>query len=296
MKLIVEKVAQHDVKFITEEVDGKRQHFIEGVFIQGERKNKNDRIYPIEVLKKEVARYTDQMILTKRALGELGHPDGPQINLDRVSHLIVSLVQEGNDFIGKAKILDTDNGRIVKSLLDEGVQLGVSTRGLGSLRRASDGFVVQDDFVLASAADIVADPSAPDAFVRGIMESREWVWDNGIIKEASIAQLKTNVEKVVRRKKLDENRFLGAFQSFVSLLEGSIPVSSVEITDKHFVWAHGKRPSGQGSWGFCPSKFWDSDDYLDHVYWAEARQFAAAKEEARKHFAKLGIASVVVCS
>lgn len=184
MKLITEKV--EDVKILIEEVGGKKQHFIEGVFLQSEIKNRNGRKYPFAVLQRECARYMKEHVANKRAFGELGHPDTPTINLDRVSHMIVDLKEDGNNFVGKAKILDTPNGRIVKALMDEGATLGVSSRGMGSLKTIEEGSVqlVQDDFYLSTAADIVADPSAPDAFVRGVMEGKEWVYDaaNGNFK------------------------------------------------------------------------------------------------------------------
>ena len=192
MKLISEEVTQ--VEFIAEEVDGKKNHFIEGIFLQAEIQNRNGRMYPVKTLSREVAKYDENYIQKGRALGELGHPDGPSINLDRVSHRIISLQQEGNHFIGKAKILDTPMGNIAKNLLDEGVKLGVSSRGMGSLIKRENCNIVADDFMLATAADIVADPSAPDAFVDGIMEGKEWVWDNGILKEAAIAQIKNEID------------------------------------------------------------------------------------------------------
>ena len=173
MKLITETI--EDVKLLTEERDGKKLLYIEGVFLQSELKNRNGRMYPFSVLEREVKRYNEEYVQSKRALGELGHPDGPTINLDRVSHRIVSLKAEGNNFIGKAQILDTPMGNIAKNLLGEGVQLGVSSRGMGSIQKSEDCNVVADDFMLTTAADIVADPSAPDAFVNGIMEGKEWV-------------------------------------------------------------------------------------------------------------------------
>ena len=179
MKLITETI--EDVQILTEERDGKKLLYIEGVFLQGAIKNRNGRMYPFEVLSREVERYNEEYVRTKRALGELGHPDGPTINLDRVSHRITDLHAEGNNFIGKAQILDTPMGNIAKSLLGEGVQLGVSSRGMGSIEKREDVAVVRDDFMLTTAADIVADPSAPDAFVNGIMEGKEWVWDLSLI-------------------------------------------------------------------------------------------------------------------
>ena len=186
MKLITEQI--EEVKFLTEDNNGKKNHYIQGVFLQGEIKNRNGRVYPIDILEREVSRYTTENISKNRALGELGHPEGPTVNLDRASHKIESLVREGNNYIGKAKLLDTPMGQIAKSLLDEGVSLGVSSRGVGSLREMGGANYVRDDYQLATAADIVADPSAPDAFVEGIMEGKEWVWDNGLLKEKWVVQ------------------------------------------------------------------------------------------------------------
>ena len=182
MKLITEEI--NKVEFIVEEHQGKKSMFIEGVFLQGNQKNRNGRVYRTETLKREVNRYMTEYVEKGRALGELGHPDGPIVNLDRVSHKIVNLRQEGNNFIGKAKLLDTPMGKIAKNLIDEGVTLGVSSRGIGSLKTTREGVnIVGDDFMLATAADIVADPSAPDAFVEGIMEGKDWVWEGGILRE-----------------------------------------------------------------------------------------------------------------
>ena len=182
MKLITEEIEQ--VEFIVENRNGKKSLYIEGVFLQGNIKNRNGRMYPMETLRKEVSRYNENHIKSGRALGELGHPDGPTVNLDRVSHKIVSLKESGSNYVGKAKILGTPMGKIASNLLDEGVKLGVSSRGVGSLKPTREGFsVVGEDFMLATAADIVADPSAPDAFVSGIMEGKEWVWDGGILRE-----------------------------------------------------------------------------------------------------------------
>ena len=182
MKLIREEI--ESVDFIVEEKNGKKQMYIEGIFLQGNICNRNGRMYQMEGLRKEVQRYTENHINSGRALGELGHPDGPTVNLDRVSHKIISLKEDGNNFIGKAKILSTPMGNIAKSLIGEGVKLGVSSRGIGSLKQTREGVnIVGDDFMLATAADIVADPSAPDAFVEGIMEGKDWVWDGGILRE-----------------------------------------------------------------------------------------------------------------
>ena len=213
MKLITEQI--EDVKLLTEEKDGKKLLYIEGVFLQSELKNRNGRMYPFDVLNREVERYTEEYVKPKRALGELGHPDGPTINLDRVSHRIVSLRAEGHNFIGKAQILDTPMGQIAKSLLDEGVQLGVSSRGMGSIDKREDISIVRDDFMLTTAADIVADPSAPDAFVNGIMEGKEWVWDNGILKEAKVDKYRRYIDG--SRRDLEE-RTLRVFEDFLSKL------------------------------------------------------------------------------
>ena len=216
MKLITE--INEEVKILTEESEsGSKNFYIEGIFMQAERKNRNGRMYPVEVLAKEANRYITEYVMKNRAYGELGHPDGPSINLERVSHMIKELRQEGNDFYGKAKIMDTPYGNIVKNLISEGACVGVSTRGMGSLEERSDGTrVVKDDFYLATAADIVADPSAPDAFVRGIMEGKEWVWDNGIIKEIQISQYKETIKKS-SKKNLEEN-MLKTFNHFLSKL------------------------------------------------------------------------------
>ncbi len=188
--------------------------YIEGVFLQSELKNRNGRMYPFSVLQKEVNRYNEEYIKTSRALGELGHPDGPTVNLDRVSHRIVSLEEDGTNFRGKAQILDTPMGKIASSLLGEGVKLGVSSRGMGSIDKREDVNVVMDDFMLATAADIVADPSAPDAFVNGIMEGKEWAWDNGILKETKVAKYQSYMNNATR-KNLEE-RTLRVFEDFLS--------------------------------------------------------------------------------
>ena len=214
MKLITETI--ESIQILTEETNGKKNLYIEGVFLQSEIKNRNGRVYPLSVLQKEVDRYNEEYVTKGRALGELGHPDGPTVNLDRVSHRIVSLKAEGNNFIGKARILDTPMGNIAKSLLDEGVQLGVSSRGMGSLEEQNGVKYVRDDFMLATAADIVADPSAPDAFVNGIMEGKEWVWDNGILKEYKVAEMKKYISEATRRDM--EERTLKVFEHFLSNL------------------------------------------------------------------------------
>jgi hypothetical protein len=214
MKLITETI--EDVKLLTEEKNGKKLLYIEGVFLQSELKNRNGRMYPFSVLEREVKRYNEEYVQSKRALGELGHPDGPTINLDRVSHRIISLKAEGNNFIGKAQILDTPMGNIAKNLLGEGVRLGVSSRGMGSIQRSEDCNVVADDFMLTTAADIVADPSAPDAFVNGIMEGKEWVWDNGLLKEREVAKYQRYMEGANRRSM--EEKTLKVFEHFLSNL------------------------------------------------------------------------------
>ena len=214
MRLIAEEITE--VNFLSEEKEGKRSHFIEGVFLQSEIENKNGRKYPFKTLEREVAKYDESYIRKGRALGELGHPDGPSINLDKVSHKIESLKAEGNNFIGRAKILDTPNGRIAKSLLDEGVKLGVSSRGMGSLKQQEGVNVVQDDFMLATAADIVADPSAPDAFVDGIMEGKEWIWDNGILKESAVAEIKQEIDEATLIN--IQERKVSAFDKFLRSL------------------------------------------------------------------------------
>ena len=216
MKLIREEI--ETVEFVTEERNGKKSLYIEGVFLQGNIKNRNGRMYPMETLAKEVCRYNESNVVTGRALGELGHPDGPTVNLDRVSHKIVSLKESGSNFIGKAKILDTPMGQIAKSLIGEGVKLGVSSRGIGSLKPTKEGFnVVGDDFMLATAADIVADPSAPDAFVEGIMEGKEWVWEGTTLRERLAAKTKTQIELLAEQKQLEEHK-IGLFNEFINSL------------------------------------------------------------------------------
>ena len=212
MKLITETI--ENVQVITEGTGDKKKLYIEGVFLQSELRNRNGRVYPFGVLEKEVNRYNEEYVKTKRALGELGHPDGPTVNLDRVSHRITELRAEGNNFMGKAQILDTPMGKIAKSLLGEGVQLGVSSRGMGSIDRREDTAYVMDDFMLATAADIVADPSAPDAFVNGIMEGKEWVWDNGILKESKVAKYQRYMSESTRQNL--EERTLQVFQNFLA--------------------------------------------------------------------------------
>ena len=216
MKLITEEVQQ--VKFITEGKGNNQKMFIEGIFLQGDICNRNGRMYPMETLSREVKRYTECFINKGRALGELGHPDGPTVNLDRVSHKIVSLTSEGCNFRGKAQLLETPMGKIAKSLIGEGVCLGVSSRGVGSLQMTNEGHkVVGKDFMLATAADIVADPSAPDAFVQGIMEGKEWVWDGGILRERLAESTKRRINTLVDEKILQEYK-VQLFQDFLSNL------------------------------------------------------------------------------
>ena len=215
MKLITEGNFEN-VQVLEEEANGKKHLYIEGVFLQAEIKNRNGRVYPFGVLEREVGRYNEQYIGAGRALGELGHPDGPTVNLDRVSHKIVSLKAEGSNFMGKAQILTTPMGDIAKNLLENGVKLGVSSRGMGSIEERNGSNYVRDDFMLATAADIVADPSAPDAFVNGIMEGKEWIWENGIIKEVNIAKYHKYISESTR-KNLDE-RSLKVFNDFLQSL------------------------------------------------------------------------------
>ena len=216
MKLI--KEVTEEIKYISElnEETGKKSHFIEGVFLQSNLKNRNGRMYPKEVMQKEVARYTKESIEKKRAYGELGHPDGPTVNLDRVSHMIVGLKEDGDNYIGRAKILDTPMGRIVKELIDEGASLGVSSRGLGSLKERNGINEVQEDFMLATAADIVADPSAPDAYVQGIMENKEWTFVNGIWQEKELEESKAMI-RAASTKELEAVK-LEVFESFLTKL------------------------------------------------------------------------------
>ena len=216
MKLITEEISS--VKFITEGKGSNKKMYIEGTFLQGEIKNRNGRMYPVTTLAKEVERYNENFTAKGRALGELCHPDVPTVNLDRVSHKIVSLVQEGNNFRGKAQLLDTPMGKIAKSLLDEGVMLGVSSRGIGSIKEDNNGVkVVGEDFMLATAADIVADPSAPDAFVSGIMEGKEWVWDGGILREQLAEKTQRRINTLVDQKALEEHK-LHLWNNFLSNL------------------------------------------------------------------------------
>ena len=214
MKLIAETT--ENIEFITEaKEDGGKNYKIRGVFLQADVKNRNGRVYPYPVLQKEVKRYNKEFIQKKRAFGELGHPDGPTVNLERVSHMITDLYADESNFLGEAKVMDTPYGKIVKNLIDEGAQLGVSSRGMGSLEPKSGAQYVRDDFYLATAADIVADPSAPNAFVEGIMEGKEWVWDNGIVKEVDIENYRKQIEaKCINRGKAE----VAAWEDFVSKL------------------------------------------------------------------------------
>ena len=212
MKLIREEIETAKVT-ITEGKNGKKNHFIEGVFLQGEIKNRNGRMYPLSTLQREAASYNSKYIEKGRALGELGHPDGPTINLDRVSHLITSLKQEGNNYVGKARLLDTPMGNIAKNLIDEGVKLGVSSRGLGTIRERDGVKVVMDDFMLATAADIVADPSAPDAFVNGIMEGKEWIYNSGAIQEQTVEQIQKRIKNAALNQ-MEEVK-LSAFSQYL---------------------------------------------------------------------------------
>lgn len=216
MKLITEEVQK--VNFITEGKGASKKMFIEGTFLQGGVKNRNNREYPIHILEREVNRYNETFVQKSRALGELGHPDGPTVNLDRVSHMITSLVREGNNFKGRAQLLSTPMGKIAQSLIGEGVTLGVSSRGVGSLLQTNEGHkIVGEDFMLATAADLVADPSAPDAFVQGIMEGKEWCWDGGVLKEQAAKKTYKRINTLVDQKILDEHK-VNLFQEFLSNL------------------------------------------------------------------------------
>jgi hypothetical protein len=222
MKLITELI--ESVEILKEDVEGVRHYYIKGIFLQANIKNRNGRVYPMPVLQREVARYVRENVHRSRALGELGHPSGPTINLDRVSHKIEELVQEGENFIGKALVLDTPNGKIVQNLLDAGVQLGVSSRGMGSIRNVNGTDKVQDDFILATPADIVADPSAPDAFVNGIMEGVEWVWDNGILKAERLEHHKKTIDKAASKGFMSEeyeSAVMDGFEEFFNGLKDS---------------------------------------------------------------------------
>ena len=215
MKLITEQ--NNDIEVLTEEKDGKKSTYIKGVFLQTEITNRNGRMYKFDTMNREVSKYNEEFVNRGRALGELGHPEGPTLNLDRVSHKIVELYPEGTNFIGKAKLMETPMGKIAKSLLDEGVRLGVSSRGMGSLKKESTCNVVQDDFMLATAADIVADPSAPDAFVDGIMEGKNWVWDGGVLREQQAAKTYKQINTLASSRQLQENK-IKLFSDFLKNL------------------------------------------------------------------------------
>ena len=215
VKLISEEV--QDVEYITEEKEnGKKDYKIKGIFMQADIKNRNGRVYPMEILQKEVKRYNKQYINEKRAFGELGHPDGPTVNLERASHMITGLYPDGKNFIGEAKILSTPMGNIVKNLMDEGAKLGVSSRGMGSLDQKNGANYVRDDFYLATAADIVAAPSAPNAFVEGIMEGKEWIWDNGTLVESELIRMRERINTRVRKRQANEDAL--ELASFLKML------------------------------------------------------------------------------
>lgn len=214
MKLICE--VNENIEILTEENNGAKSYFIEGTFLQGDIKNRNGRVYEFKMLKDKVNQYRKEFVEQKRAFGELGHPDGPTINLERVSHMIVELAPDGKNFYGKAKIMDTPYGKIVKNLMDEGAKLGVSSRGVGSLEEKNGANYVKDDFRLSTAADIVADPSAPDAFVRGVMEGKEWIYENGLLVAREIDEIRENIRKSSSRKL--EEEMVKAFQTFINKL------------------------------------------------------------------------------
>ena len=215
LKLISEEISE--VEYITEQKDnGKKDYKIKGVFMESDVKNRNGRVYPQEILAKEVVRYNKEFINQKRAFGELGHPDGPTVNLERASHMITALYPDGKSFVGEAKILSTPMGEIVKSLIDEGAKLGVSSRGMGSLEQKNGAHYVRNDFYLATAADIVSDPSAPNAFVQGIMEGKEWVWNHGALVEAELVRMKTRIERKNRTKHAKEDAL--EFAKFLKML------------------------------------------------------------------------------
>jgi len=216
MKLISEHFSD-DVEYITEEKeDGKKNYKLKGVFLQAEIKNRNGRVYPMEVLEKEVKRYNEEFIKENRAYGELGHPDGPTVNLDKVSHMVTSLEADGKNFVGEAKVMSTPMGKIVQNIMDDGGKLAVSSRGMGSLVKKNGANYVNDDFYLATAADIVADPSAPNAFVEGIMEGKEWVWNNGLLQEQEVARIKDEMEQNIRSRKANYQAL--AFAKFLKNL------------------------------------------------------------------------------
>ena len=215
LKLISEEV--QDVEYITEQKDnGKKNYKIKGIFMQADIKNRNGRVYPMEVLQKEVRRYNKEQIKENRAFGELGHPEGPTINLERASHMITALYPDGKNFIGEAKILSTPMGKIVENLMEDGAKLGVSSRGMGSLNQKTGANYVRNDFYLATAADIVADPSAPNAFVEGVMEGKDWVWNNGSLVEAELVRMKSRIERRTRSRHAKEDAL--EFAKFLKML------------------------------------------------------------------------------
>lgn len=215
MKLITEQV--HDVQILKEEDEkGKKNYKLKGIFLQGDIKNRNGRVYPVEVLEKEVTRYNKEFINENRGYGELGHPEGPTVNLERVSHMVTSLVRDGKNFIGEAKVMSTPMGKIVSNIMDDGGKLAVSSRGMGSMQQKNGANYVNKDFYLATAADIVADPSAPQAFVQGIMEGKEWIWDNGLLKEVEIAEIKEDIERGIRSRNAKHQAL--AFAKFLKKL------------------------------------------------------------------------------
>ena len=218
MKLMCELMEDVEMLVEKDESTDQKNYYIKGVFLQAEQKNRNGRVYPLTTMQKEVDRYSKQYIDTNRAFGELGHPDGPTINLERVSHMVKELKQDGPNFVGKAKIMETPYGKIVKNLIDEGAKLGVSSRGMGSLKTLGGSQIVQDDFHLATAGDIVADPSAPMAFVEGIMEGREWIWNNGILKETDVQEIKNQIVKEFAKKTRNETTIVSSFETFLSKL------------------------------------------------------------------------------
>ena len=216
MKLFTELT--EEVKILVEEKDGKKEYFAEGICLQQELVNKNKRKYPAEVMEREVKRYTKEYVIPKRALGELGHPKGPKINETLVSHYFVSLKNEGNNYIGRIKIMDTPNGKIIKNFIDEGVAFGISSRGMGSLKEVNGINEVQDDYWLATAGDIVLDPSGPDCWLNGIMEGVEWIWDNGVLKAQEVAKFQEKIEESVKSRTLDQAKTFKLFEQFIKKL------------------------------------------------------------------------------
>ena len=216
VKLITEQV--QDVQILKEEDEktGKKNYKLKGIFLQGDIKNRNGRVYPVEVLEKEVKRYNKEFIAENRGYGELGHPEGPTVNLERVSHMVTSLERDGKNFIGEAKVMSTPMGKIVENIMDDGGKLAVSSRGMGSLEQKNGANYVKNDFYLATAADIVADPSAPQAFVQGIMEGKEWIWNNGVLKEVEIAEIQEDIERNIRSRNANYQAL--AFAKFLKKL------------------------------------------------------------------------------